>query len=317
MKITLITLLLISTWFLSACQAVPGLGPQPSPTSLTPVPVTPTPSLATYRQDPSGACRIADLKSIGTTADQGILAAWSPAGDKIAYIAPVDAHSMFSGNLMVASAPDFSTPLQLGKGAYGGVTWSPGGDQVAYVTLRPVDNIYTVIVAHLDNSPSVDLFPGKEARIDDWSSPKTVLSWPEEDQIHILAACGIGCLRELEVSVPDGQKVDLPTPDPQTPIAPLWTAPRNVIQYNAENYPVLNDPNWSRDGSRVAYFDKSGYLWVLLEKEKIATELQMDITAIPVYLKETWNRETHWTQDGKLAVRISGVLDIFDVPCHK
>ncbi len=309
---------LVLFWFLflAGCGVIPGGQPRETP---LPQAVTPTPALGSFAQGEALSCPIAQFQVIATSEEQGSQIAWSPQGDKIAYIAPISAHAMFSGSLMVASGPGFKTVQTVAPLAWGGLVWSPSGEQIAFVGLRPNDNVYTVYVAGLDGSAPQDLFPGSEAVLDSYASPKMLHSWPLENRLNVFVSCGVGCYKELQVSVPGGQKTEVPsviqTPAP-TAIARLWMAPRNQLTYDEDTYPVLNDPNWSADGSRVAYFDQDGYLWVLLTGSKTAAQVVMvNSSALPIFFSETWKRETHWSSTGQLAVRIGSELELFSVPC--
>lgn len=303
----------------SACSVIPGLGGAQAAGTAEPTQnaLTPTPEMNSFQQAPVQACKVGSLKSIATTADQGKLFAWSPDGKQIAYITPAGMHTMYSGELVVASAGDFLPSAPLAANVTGSVTWSPSGQRIAFVVLRPADNVYTVMVAEPGASAVTDLFPGKKAQMDAYSSPKAILAWSVEDHLRVQAACGDGCVKVLEVSVPGGVTSDLPTPEPTQEKA-NWIAPRHEVKYDDKIYPVgMNTPNWSNDNSRVVYFDQNGFLWVALVPEKQAFQLEMDESALPVWLADTYNRETVWAGNNLLGVRVGSILDIFQLPCRE
>ena len=316
MRTLLFSFLILTALILTGCGVIPGLQAEGTAVPLVP---SPTPALGSFRQGEDLACPTAQFQVIATSQEQGSLVAWSPQGDKIAYIAPLTSHAMFSGNLVVASGESFQEKQIVAPLAWGSLIWSPSGEQIAYVALRPNDNVYTVYIASLDGSAPVDLFPGSEAALDPYASPKMLRSWPAENRLHVFASCGIGCYKELEISLPGGTMTEVPsviqTPDP-TAIAGLWMAPRIQNPYDPSVFPVLNDPNWSTDGSRLVYFDEDGFLWVLLTAEQTTAQIEMvNSSALPVFFSETWKRETHWSSGGQLAVRIGAELEIFSVPC--
>lgn len=309
--------LLLSMLALAGCGVVPGL--QPDATAQPDVLPTVSPALGGFTQENDLACPIAQFKTINVSEHQGSLVAWSPKGDKIAFIAPVRTHTMFSGNLMVASGEGYRNVQTVAPLAWGGLTWSPSGEQIAYVTLRPNDNVYTVNVASLDGSPPIDLFPGSEAAYDSYSSPKMLHSWPTEGSLNVLVSCGIGCYKELEVTVPGGRKTEIPstveTPNP-TAIVNLWMSPRLQSEYDEDIFPTLNDPSWSIDGSKLVYFDGDGYLWLLLVDERAASPIQLINNSVqPVFFSQTAQREMDWATNGLLAIRIDNELELFSVPC--
>jgi hypothetical protein len=302
---------------LAACSMLPAVGSQATPEGGTamPNPLTPTPELGSFRQDYGQVCNLARLKAITTTTHQGSLIAWSPDGKKIAYVTPSSSHAMFSGDLVIASAPDFQPSAPIASGVTGGLLWSPSGERIAYTEMRPGDNIFTVAVTILQGNQQIDLFPGQQARMDSFSSPKVATTWNIEDRLRVQAACGDSCVKYLELSPTGGGQTELPEPSP-TEVKANWASPRNGIPYDEKNYPQMNDPNWSNDGSYVDYYDQDGFLWVLSLKESRAMQIQMDGKVLPIYLSQSWDRETKWS-GGFLAVRINSVIDLFDVNCRK
>jgi hypothetical protein len=316
MRTLLLSLFILTALTLAGCGVIPGLQAEGTAVPLVP---SPTPALGSFRQADDLACPIAQFQTVATSEEQGSLVAWSPRGDKIAYLAPLTSHAMFSGNLVVASGENFQEKQIVAPLAWGSLMWSPSGEQIAYVALRPNDNVYTVYVTRLDGSAPVDLFPGSEAALDPYASPKMLRSWPVESRLRVFVACGVGCYKEMEISLPGGTMTEVPsviqTPDP-TAIAGLWMAPRVRNEYDADAYPALNDPNWSPDGSRLVYFDEDGFLWVLLTGDRTTAPVTLiNSSALPVFFRETWKRETHWSSNGQLAVRIGAELELFSVPC--
>jgi len=308
----------LAALILTGCSVIPGFQGQGTPQAE--VLFTPTPMLGGYTQAADLVCPIAQFKTITSTDQQGSLAAWSPQGDKIAFIKPQSEHAMFFGDLVVASGVGFQEQQTVASEAWGGLMWSPSGEQIAYVSLRPNDNVYTVYVTGLDGRQPVDLFPGSEAALDNYSSPKMIHAWPSEGRLRVYASCGMGCYEEIEVSVPGGTKTPvsstIQTPEP-TAIASAWMSPRTVRDYDPESMPELNDPAWSNDGNYVVYFDEDGYMWVISTANKTAAPVEMvNSSVLPIFFSETWKREMHWASNGLLAVRIENELELFSVPCN-
>lgn len=310
-------LLLACSILLSSCTVFsPGeSGATPTPRARgTRVFATPTPEMAGFKVvEEAQYCLRKQLKSVKTGYPQANLAAWSPDGQAIAWIQPTEAHLWYAGDLYIARAPDYSSPVLIAQNVAGSITWSPDGERLAFSTLRPSEGIYTVYVVNADGTAPQDLFPDSAARLDSYASPKVILSWPSPSRLQIMAECGPGCLRYLGVDPSTGFQTDLTTASQVNPTA-AWLPQRNTSSYDEPQFPQMIEPNWSEDKSTVVYFDEKGYLWALLVPEKTAFRIHME-TVLPVFLSQDGNRETHWSSDGKLAVRVDDQLIILQMRC--
>jgi hypothetical protein len=288
---------------LAGCSAA--MNPHlPTPT-ITPV-INPPRGLETYTLTGSPACRVGDLSVIRVLDDQGDLLAWSPVDDTLAFVGLGERSNWLSGPLKVSSGPDFANQRTLANQASGGLSWSPQGTRVAFVSLRGMDNLYTMNVVNLDASGQQDLFPGDTAKTDEWSGAKRVTSWPSEDLLHLIASCGSSCAIPVEVDLLAGVRRNLSTPLRGS--YDYWGVSRNIIEDIPPELRDLGQANWTYDGSRVAYVDTRVNLWVIDVENQI--QYRLDTGRSPRLA------EPKWSQSGRyLAIRADTQLLIFDFEC--
>ncbi len=289
--------------------------------------VTPTATL-----DPSGyqaveprACMVGDWHTLQaerrqgrvTTWLQGNLLAWQPGTSNLAYLAPGELSSWFTGNLMLAVGPDFSEhrPLAPTILVNGDLTWSPSGTWLAFLAFRPNESLYTVMVVSASGSELIDLFPTDLARTDQRSSQKAIIGWQDDQTVQVVSSCGVECriAFSIDITSPPGPVL---TPTPVGHYRLLQDSlqiERREQTVTPENYPKIistpqiSIPNWSPDDQMMAYLDRRGILWVLSLDEKINYPLEIGLR--DVY-------ETRWSSASDyIAVRAEDRIFVFQVPC--
>jgi len=188
----------------SACQGSVSL-PSPSttdePTVTAPLAgtISPIPSphgipstFASIHTVPPQACLLADLPIISGTLWHLHRFAWSPTGDRLAYVGPAELADSPTGPLMLVAAPRFDTPQPLAPSAAGDPNWSPDGSQIAFVAFRAGDQLGTVITVGVEGPDLRDLLPGDMARTDPGTGYKAIDSWLDE-RLVVMTNCGTGC----------------------------------------------------------------------------------------------------------------------------
>jgi Tol biopolymer transport system component len=251
---------------------------------------------------------------------QGDLITWQPDTENIAYIAPAERTSWYTGDLMYAKGPDFAEKIYLAPNvlANGDLTWSPEGSLLAFLAYRPNEGLYTVMVVRPDGSGLMDLFPSDMARTDTRSSQKAILGWRDEDTLEVISSCGEECRLAYAVQVSDASGPAL-TPTPLSNYHELTAnlqMHRLVKDFDARKFPKsLSDessnpmPNWSPDETMIAYLDRRGLLWLLITKEQISYLL--DVGLRDVY-------ETQWgSASDHIAIRAEDRIFVFQVPCRE
>ena len=162
----LLSILAVSAGLLAGC------GPLPlQPTLQGEGTVTPTATLdpSGYQAVASRGCMVGEWHTLQaerrqgglTTWLQGNLLAWQPGTSNLAYLAPGERSSWFTGVLMLGEGPDFVEHRQLAPTILvnGDLTWSPSGEWLAFLAFRPNESVYTIMVVNQDGSKLIDLFP--------------------------------------------------------------------------------------------------------------------------------------------------------------
>jgi hypothetical protein len=316
-------ILIVSGGLLSACGALPQ--PQAALEAST---VTPTATL-----DPSGfqavesrACMVGDWHTLQAerrqgqvvTWLQGNLLAWQPGTSNLAYLAPGDRSSWFTGVLMLTNGPGFTEHLQLAPTILvnGDLTWSPSGERLAFLAFRPNEGLYTVMVVDADGRNLIDLFPADLARTDQRTGQKAIIGWQNDGVVEVIASCGEECrvAYAIDINAPPGP-VLTPTPiDDYRILNDNLQIDRRVQTVTPEDFPKIlstpqiSKPHWSPDNRLVSYLDRRGVLWLLSVAEKISYPI--DIGLRDVY-------ETQWSSSNDfLAIRAEDRVFIFQVPCN-
>jgi len=313
----------LSAGLLSACASLPQ--PVEVEGSMT---VTPTATL-----DPSGyqaveprACQTGSWQTLQseqrqgniTTWLQGNLTAWQPGSTNLAYLAPGERSSWFTGVLMLAIGPDFKEHRQLAPTILvnGDLTWSPSGDRLAFLAYRPNESLYTVMVVNEDGSGLLDLFPADIARTDQRASQKAIAGWKNNRTLQVIASCGDVCRLgfDIDVTAPPGP-VFTPTPlGHYRVLNDNLQIDRREQTVTPDDFPKIistprvSRPHWSPDDRMISYLDRRGVLWVLLIDERI--NFPVEIGLRDVY-------ETQWSSAGDhLAIRAEDRIFVIQVPCQ-
>ena len=303
----------------------------------TPVP-TPTMDPSGYQAIDMQACSVADWSTMQTNQLQGDLIAWQPLpsgqgskknlGGNIAYLAPAERTSWFTGELKLALGPTYEKHLSLAPGihANGSLTWSASGSRLAFIAFRSNENLYTVMVVNADGSNLVDLFPNDLARTDSRTSEKAILGWESESELGVLSSCGEECRLSYTVSVDSGDSTAGGTISEPTPVADYHTLSDNlqihsrIKEYKKEEFPKgirsldsLPDDDIitlrsSPDDRMIDFLDKRGFLWLLSQADKTMYPLDIGLRDI---------NETQWSLDSaSLGIRAEDRIFIYEVPCR-
>jgi hypothetical protein len=322
----------LALWMALAVSAglLAGCGVLPQPQDVLGVnTVTPTATL-----DPSGyqavaprACPVGDWHTLQaerrqgqvTTWLQGNLMAWQPGTETLAYLAPDERSSWFTGGLMLASGPDFREPRPLAPTTLvnGDLTWSPSGEWLAFLAFRPNESLHTVMAVRADGAGLVDLFPTDLARTDQRTSQKAIIGWRDDQTVQVISSCGEECriAFDLDVTTPPGP-ILTPTPlshyralQDNLQIDRLARAITPEAFPRIVSTPEVSKPHWSPDEDQVAYLDRRGVLWILSVAEK--TNYPLEIGLRDVY-------ETQWSTSGDyLAIRAEDRVFVYQVPCRE
>lgn len=331
---SVLLIILLTAGLLASCSGADDSGGLPAQAKT----LTPTATLdpSGYQAVDSPACLVnewntlqAEQRRAGTIQWlQGDLLAWrpgQPAGqEELAYIAPTDRSSWFSGALTLAKGQALAEQILLAPVvlANGNLTWSPSGEWLAFLAYRPNDNLYTVMVVSADGARLVDLFPADLARTDTRTAQKAILGWKNSRVVQVIASCGETCrlAYDLDVSLPS-QPVLTPTvaedytemrrallPDPLVITITPNNFPKNMLVTPSANLRYMGTVNWSSDMKKAAYLDRRGILWALSTEKKI--NYILDIGLRDVF-------ETHWSPNADaLAVRAEDRIFIFEDPCR-
>ncbi len=257
----------------------------------------------------SDLCPVAEWETIHVSGLQGDLIAWAPGQAVLAYLAPKSDYSWFTGNLALASGKDFKSQETITGQIEisGGLSWAPDGRHIAFIAMRPSEQIYTVMAAASDGTDLVDLFPEDSARTDEWSSPKAIVDWADNEILDVVVSCGAGCDQPMQVDVSTGGRTPTGEPGHGDIKNDYWQPTRNIIDFEAGRFPDMIAPNWSPDKKNVSYFDEEGNLWVLRRGEKVR---------FPIDTGSSQAEEAKWSSDSRyLAVRTDRKILILSASC--
>lgn len=240
--------------------------------------------------------------------------AWSPRGDRLAYIGPNSdkADISLTGTLILSIVPHSDTPQILASNAMGDPTWSPDGSQIAFVAFRPSDQLGTIMIVNADGSNLTDTLPENAARTDSGAGYKAIEGWWDEDQIVVSTNCGAGCRRlmlldlrqqALEPILPSGQEGNsyVWSPDRASIVVTNGANPQiGVISQNEEEVSWFSGhgsldiaqtsswtffSDWSPDSSRLLFLhqpnDRSRLpeLWMWDRETRIMSALLSNVIA--------------------------------------
>jgi Tol biopolymer transport system component len=173
--------------------------------------------------------------------------------------------------------------------------------------LRKSDNLYTIALVDPLGQKTTDLFPGEDAKTDDFAGQKAILDWVSEGRLRVLVSCGLDCMQRIDFGTLTG--LSSPVGDPTQRSQDLWSVTNNhpeVIPTEYENLP--GQLNWSPDGNFIAYIDERDNAWVINPAD--STLYPLDIGTYSAAA------ETDWSFDGKyLAVRADQDLHIYKFDC--
>lgn len=330
----LVILLLLATFglFFASCsssdqEALAGLAET----------LTPTPTI-----DPSGyepveplSCLVNEWNTLqseqrrGSIVNwlQGDLISWRPgqaAGEgELAYLAPNDRSSWFTGELTLARGPALAEHISLAPGvlANGDLTWSPGGSWLAFVAYRPNEGVYTVMAVSADGSSLVDLFPTDLARTDNRASQKAILGWSSDTTVQVIVSCGEECRNayDIDVTALPGPVMTPTVIGDYTQLNKNLQLSQHILTLTPDDFPKnmrvtpsaaqVTTVKWAPDERQVAYLDRRGILWYLNVDQKI--HYILDLGLRDVY-------EIQWSSGSDtLAVRAEDRIFIFEVPCRQ
>ena len=149
------------------------------------------------------ACQVNNFVSVQVNGAEGDMIAWSPAGNLLAYVTPVNEKwGWFVGNLVVwdvkAQKAIFTSQDQE---VSGDLTWAPDGSRLAYVVLDEKSKTYTVDYVDLSTGAVKDVFSNTSAQTDSWSSPKGIDKWGNANTLLVNSSCDVDCVRRYSYNV--------------------------------------------------------------------------------------------------------------------
>lgn len=324
MRRSIVIIVWIAAFLLAGCALVPQ-----SPSAARELRPTATPYAT---PDPSGfqgveprACIVNEWNTMQADKPSGSLIAWQPGranaqgqqSPRLAYLAPDQRSSWYTGVLMLATGPDFEQHKQLTSNVLvtGDITWSPSGERLAFLAFRPDENVYTVMTVNADGSGLTDLFPTDLARTDARTSQKAIIGWKNDTTVQVMASCGEECRQSFDIAINEPAGPVL-TP---TPVLQYKDLTKNLTifpvdpEIEKEEYPrgmsderaVLNEaPN----GELIAYLDRRAILWLVSVPEQVLYVLDIGLRDVD---------ETQWAPDStRLAVRAEDRIFVFEIPCR-
>jgi Tol biopolymer transport system component len=184
-------------------------------------------------------------------------AAWSPDGNRIAYIETSADSSYLS--IINADGSGQTRLINVGSGIVGAPAWSPDGTKIAYGSLSSDHG--GIVVVNVDGSGAVRLTHERDAGVA-WSPDGTRIAFVrfvgQGDQMYVINADGSG-LTQLTSDPGDSQHSLSWSPD-GTKIA--FGLGGNIYLVNGNGTgltqltlgPSAALPGWSPDGSKIAYY---------------------------------------------------------------
>lgn len=312
--------LFFSLFTLAGCASVVNrvtnlviIQPTGTPTSALPAP-TRLPSA------PGATCLVKQDSALRIYQPQGNQLAWSSDSNLLAYIGIGQRGGWYTGSLNVVKMDNPDPVYTLAENAVGGLSWSPDGLSIGYIAFRQEDGLYSIDVVTpvsletIISNKSHDLFPGKDARTDSWSSLKAILGWSSNTLMDVVVSCGSDCLQTIAIDIQTSSQSKAPAT--QRMSADIWKPFLNLKPSSVPDIPFLKDAaiisqNWSTDGTKVAYQmgkNKNNNLWIYDVKNELKYHLDVG----------QWHtvEESDWSPSGAyLAVKAEQGIYIFSFNC--
>ncbi len=284
--------------------------------------------IAAVRPDGSGLLRITDAESPESSSGFGesyrdFAPAWSPAGDRIAFLSGRD------GNLEIYVADaDGANERNLtdNPGADGrfGFAWSPDGSRIAFVSDR--EGSSDLWLVNVDGSGLTNLTTRHDVDPAGWEIPATAeLSWSPEGTriafaahnqgIQVISADGSELVRLSQLhaaSLEDQEGNVTGTIDVSLDFGPMWSPDGERIAYlvGAGELHVMRADGtadawitggtkgtevsyfaWSPEGKRIAFNPLGGHVYVVNSDGSCQTQLTAESD-------EYWAQGPSWSPDG-------------------
>jgi len=326
--ITFILIAIVALGGLSACKQT--VTPPVNPTAMSTATAPPAPPVTATLLSPSSSevtlntptplaistqdCLLTEIPLLNERLWSLESFAWSPRGDRLAYIGPNSdkADISLTGTLILSIVPHSDTPQILASNAMGDPTWSPDGSQIAFVAFRPSDQLGTIMIVNADGSNLTDTLPENAAHTDSGAGYKAIEGWWDKDQIVVSTNCGAGCRRlmlldlrqqALEPILPSGQEGNsyVWSPDRASIVVTNGANPQiGVISQNEEEVSWFSGhgsldiaqtsswtffSDWSPDSSRLLFLhqpnDRSRLpeLWMWDRETRIMSALLSNVIA--------------------------------------
>lgn len=276
---------------LAGCTSLMGIEPI-NETQITETPtviVLPT-QLSVQTRVEGQACELTRLVTIQTDEIQGDLMSWSPQGDQLAFVQPVNGYSgWYIGNLIVFDTLQEETVFTSDDGAvFGDLTWSLDGKSLAFVSLDQEEGYYTVKVADLSNGIETDVF-GEAARTDSFASQKGILNWNGSSGLAMSSICGTDCVRVYQFD-PDSQ---------------LLTE-REELRFQDNTSLVLQNDDNSADGNWKVTVDDNDNCWLTNLRENTISLLVADTEILEIKFSSS---------SQYLALRTAEEIGVYQLGC--
>jgi len=275
----------------SGCAQLMGVsGTANEEATVTPTVIAMPTQLSVQTRVESQTCEIAQQVTIQTDDKQGDLMAWSPQGDQLAFVQPVNQYSgWYIGDLVIYDLDKKEVVFtSKDKAVFGDLNWAPDGSALAYVELDQGAGIYTVKIAIPKDGNELDIF-GDAASTDTFASKKGIISWLSMDDLSVTSICGSDCVRLYQYNY-----------------VSRTLNPGDEIRYNENtSLDLVNESN-SPDGKWSITLDEKNNSWLSSVAEN----------RISLLLAGTVVNEIKYSNDSRfLALRTNGQVLIYELGC--
>ena len=338
-----ILLLLLSAVLLSACSTLLASFQQTDTQAATltamisPTVIAPTLDLKGNEVLSARSCAPYQVVCVSLLEDKlnGGIMKWAEDAPMFAYTAPTNRYwAWFSGDAVILDfsedvarqtfppvekdtegmdiLPEIIPPKEFSTSdvtVFGNYVFNQDHSLVAFTALRQVEKTYTVMVAFLANelNDAKDLFPGTSAVTDEYASDKSVIEWVNPREVRLASSCGIDCEQLYRVNVDTGRIV------PEEKVRKHGHKGRvredHVIEYDARDYPAMEQMNWSPDERYVFYRDARDQVWIMNDDTKQQYQLNVKGNGI---LQTLWSNDSNY-----LAIRYAENITIIRVDCQE